>query len=81
MSFRMNKKWQIYQVNDEKVKDEMIRKMTEKVGYGPTECYQIGAEVASNAGPKVIGLLSFVFQRQEGDGIRGGLTPITEGQT
>lgn len=49
--------YQIAYGNDEKVKDEMIRKMTEKVGYGPTECYQIGAEVASNAGPKVIGLL------------------------
>ena len=35
----------------------MIQKMTEKVGYGPTEVYQIGVAIAANAGPKVSGVL------------------------
>lgn len=49
--------YQIVYGNDSAVKDDMIAKMTEKLGYGPTECYQIGAEVAANAGPKVIGVV------------------------
>lgn len=49
--------YQIVYGNDSAVKDDMIEKMTEKLGYGPTECYQIGAEVAANAGPKVIGVV------------------------
>ena len=37
--------------------DEIQKKMTEKMGYGPTETYQIGAAVAANAGPEVIGVI------------------------
>ena len=37
--------------------DEMIEKMTEKLGYGPVDCYQVGAAVAANAGPKVVGVI------------------------
>lgn len=37
--------------------DELTQKMTEKLGYGPTESYQIGAAVAANSGPKVVGVL------------------------
>lgn len=46
----------VYGRNVDKL-DEMIEKMTEKVGYGPTESYQIGAAVAANAGPDVIGVI------------------------
>ena len=43
--------------NDEAVRDEMIAAMTKKVGYPPEKCFQIGAEVAVNAGPKVVGVI------------------------
>ena len=42
--------------NDEKIKEEMAAKMTEKLGYGPTGYFQIGAEVAANAGPRIVGV-------------------------
>ncbi len=32
-------------------------KITEKLGYGPTENYQIGIEVSANSGPEVIGVI------------------------
>ncbi len=38
-------------------RDELEAKMTEKMGYGPTDYFQIGAEVASNAGEKVVGVI------------------------
>ncbi len=41
---------------DVKVRDEMIEKLTQELGYGPTECYQIGPVIAANSGPKVIGI-------------------------
>jgi hypothetical protein len=31
--------------------------MTERLGYGPTDTFQIGAAVAANAGPKVAGTI------------------------
>ncbi len=43
--------------NDETVRDEMAAAMQKKVGYPPEEFYQIGAEVAVNAGPKVVGVI------------------------
>ena len=43
--------------NDESVRDEMAQAMTKKVGYPPAECYQIGAAIAINAGPKVTGVI------------------------
>ena len=43
--------------NDEVVRDEMIADMKAKVGYPPEMCFQIGAEVAVNAGPKVVGVI------------------------
>lgn len=43
--------------NDESVKDEMAQAMTKKLGYPPADFYQIGAEVAVNAGPKVSGVI------------------------
>ena len=44
-------------INDETVRDELTARMTEKVGYGPSDYFQIGAAVASNAGPKVVGTI------------------------
>lgn len=41
--------------NDKSVADELAEKLTEKLGYPPEQYYQIGAAVASNAGPKVVG--------------------------
>ena len=43
--------YQIEYGNDEKIKEEMAAKMTEKLGY-----FQIGAEVAANAGPRIVGV-------------------------
>lgn len=41
--------------NDKAVADELAEKLTEKLGYEPEQYFQIGAEVAANAGPKVVG--------------------------
>lgn len=41
--------------NDKAVADELAEKLTEKLGYEPEQYFQIGAEVATNAGPKVVG--------------------------
>ena len=30
--------------------------MTQKLGYGPTGVYQIGAAIAANAGPRAVGV-------------------------
>jgi len=49
--------YQIVYGNDDTVRDELAAKMTEAVGYGPTDYFQIGAAVASNSGPKVTGTI------------------------
>ncbi|RGS44257.1 DegV family protein [Coprococcus eutactus] len=49
--------YQVVYGNDETVRDELTARMTEKVGYGPSDYFQIGAAVASNAGPKVVGTI------------------------
>lgn len=43
--------------NDESVRDEMAQAMTKKMGYPPEDCYQIGAAITINAGPKVTGVI------------------------
>lgn len=43
--------------NDSSVRDELVKAMTQKLGYGPDDCYQIGAAIAVNAGPKVVGTI------------------------
>lgn len=35
--------------------EELEKAMTERLGYGPDGSFQIGAAVAANAGPKVVG--------------------------
>lgn len=49
--------YQIVYGSDTECRDVMIRKMTEAVGYPPVESFQIGVEVATNAGPKVVGTI------------------------
>lgn len=41
--------------SDRAVADEMADVLTKKLGYPPYEFYQIGAAIAINAGPKVVG--------------------------
>lgn len=43
--------------SDEEVGDEMAAIMTKKVGYPPVDRFQIGAAIAINAGPKVVGVI------------------------
>ncbi len=47
--------------SDRSVADEMAAVMTKKMGYPPAEMYQIGAAIAINAGPKVVGT---IFKRK-----------------
>lgn len=43
--------------NDEAVMDEMAQVMTKQVGYPPENYFQIGAAIAINAGPRVVGVI------------------------
>ena len=36
--------------------DKLRLAMTQKLGYGPTGVYQIGAAIAANAGPRAVGV-------------------------
>ncbi len=47
--------YQVIYGNDEKCRDELAKKMTEALGYPPTEIFQIGAVIAANAGPRIVG--------------------------
>ena len=43
--------------NDSAVRDDLARAMTQKLGYPPDNFYQIGAAIAVNAGPRVVGVV------------------------
>lgn len=43
--------------NDTECRDVLIQKMTETVGYPPVCSFQVGAAVAANSGPKVVGTI------------------------
>lgn len=43
--------------NDAAARDAMTEAMIQAVGYPPVECYQIGAAIACNAGPRVVGVI------------------------
>jgi DegV family protein with EDD domain len=43
--------------NDEAVMEEMAQVMIKKVGYPPEKYFQIGAAIAINAGPRVVGVI------------------------
>ena len=47
--------------NDSSFSDEMATAMTKLVGYPPSDSYQIGAAIAANAGPEIVGV-SFVIK-------------------
>lgn len=40
---------------DETCRDELTALLTEQLGYGPAAAYQIGAVIAANSGPKIVG--------------------------
>ena len=42
---------------DEAVRDELARALTKKLGYPPADFFQIGAAIAINAGPNVVGAI------------------------
>lgn len=42
--------------SDPSTAEEMAKIMTQKLGYGPVDAYQISAVIAANAGPKVAGV-------------------------
>lgn len=48
--------------NDKAPADELAAILTKKFGYAPAEMYQIGAAIAINAGPKVVGA---IFKRNK----------------
>lgn len=50
--------------NDETVMEEMAQAMIKKVGYPPEKYFQIGAAIAINAGPRVVGVI-FKAQRKD----------------
>ncbi len=49
--------------NDADCLEELRRLMVQKLGYEPAAAYQIGAAVAANSGPRVIGV-SFTIKRK-----------------
>ena len=50
--------------NDEAVMEEMAQVLIKKVGYPPEKYFQIGAAIAINAGPRVVGVI-FKAQKEE----------------
>lgn len=55
--------YQVVYAKDTVCRDEMIKKMTDALGYGPCDTYQVGAEVATNAGMYLAGV---IFNTKEG---------------
>ncbi|MBE6836419.1 MAG: DegV family protein [Ruminococcus sp.] len=43
--------------SDLNARDDMAQIMTKKLGYPPADFYQVGAVIASNAGPRVVGVM------------------------
>ena len=43
--------------DDRQVRDDMAQEMTKRLGYPPSDFYQIGAAIAANAGPTVTGVI------------------------
>ena len=50
--------------NDSAVRDELAEELTRKVGYPPVYNFQIGAAVAINAGPRVVGAVFEVARKK-----------------
>ncbi len=47
--------YQVIYGSDAACRDELASKMTEALGYPPTDIFQIGAVIAANAGPRIVG--------------------------
>ena len=47
--------YEIIYGNDKACLEELRRLMVQQLGYEPAAAYQIGAAVAANAGPRVVG--------------------------
>lgn len=45
--------------SDREVGRKMAQAMTERLGYPPADLYQIGAEIAANAGPRLVGVIYY----------------------
>ena len=43
--------------SDAEKRDELVAEMTKKLGYPPVYQFQVGAAVAINAGPRVVGVV------------------------
>ena len=52
-----NTPYSIVYGNDDAVRDELAEELTKKVGYPPVYQFQIGAAIAINAGPRVVGAI------------------------
>lgn len=55
--------YQVVYAKNLKYRDEMIEKITAALGYGPVDTYQVGSEVAANAGLELAGV---IFNAKEG---------------
>ncbi len=51
-----NTPYELIYGNDKTCLEELHRIMLQKLGYEPSDIYQIGAAVASNSGPRVVGI-------------------------
>lgn len=54
--------YQVVYGSNTDAREQLISRMTAQVGYEPTDAFQIGSEIASNAGPKVMGVIFNVKQ-------------------
>ena len=52
-----NSEYQIVYGSDKSLKEELEARLKEALGYGPSDYFQIGAAVAANAGPKIVGTI------------------------
>ena len=61
---RPNTPYSLVYGNDESVRDELCEELTKKIGYPPVYSFQIGAAVAINAGPRVVGAIFEVSRKR-----------------
>ena len=54
--------YEIIYGSDPACMEEAVRLMSQQTGYGPADLYQIGAAIAANAGPRIIGI-SFTHKK------------------
>lgn len=52
-----NSEYQVVYGSDKPLKEELEARLKEALGYGPSDYFQIGAAVAANSGPKIVGVI------------------------